>query len=187
MLEKAVYFSHNLLKKKIRQGDIVIDGTVGNGNDTLFLAQLVGNTGKVIGFDIQNAAIKSTEKKLLENEVVSQVELHQIGHENVELFLTKDLRISAAIYNLGYLPGGDKEITTEKDTTLQSVSSLLPFLAEQGLLLLVVYSGHPKGSLEKEALLDYVEKLDQNEYSVLLYQFINQKNSPPFLIAIEKR
>ena len=187
MLETAVGFSHSLLKKRIQQNDIVIDGTVGNSNDTVFLAQLVGSTGKVIGFDIQKDAIESTQEKLVTNGVTQQVELHQVGHENVERFLKKDQRISAAIYNLGYLPGGDKEITTEKDTTLQSISSLLPFLEKQGLLMLVVYSGHPNGLLEKEALVDYAEKLDQSKYSVLLYQFTNQKNNPPFLIAIEKR
>lgn len=187
MLEKAIEYSHQLLKRIVQEGDTVIDATVGNGKDTLFLATLVGKNGTVIGFDIQDKAIQHTYEKLQEVELQSQVELHQIGHEHVELFLPKEELISAAIFNLGYLPGGNKEITTEKETTLKSVSAILPSLKIGGFLLLVVYSGHSDGMLEKEALLNYVKELDQSKYTVLLYQFINQKNTPPFLIAIEKR
>lgn len=187
MLEKAVEYSHQLLHTIVQEEDTVIDATVGNGKDTLLLAELVGKMGKVIGFDVQQKAIDHTYARLNEIGLQKQVDLHQVGHEQVEFFLSKEDTISAAIFNLGYLPGGNKNITTQKETTLKSVSAILPFLKIGGLLLLVVYSGHPNGLLEKDALLTYVKELDQSEYTVLLYQFINQKNSPPFLIVIEKR
>lgn len=187
MLEKAVEFSHHLLKEIVSEGAMVIDATVGNGNDTLFLAKLVGKTGTVIGFDIQKDAIEHTKKKLELNESSEQVQLYQAGHEKVELFLSPKDEVTAVVFNLGYLPGGSKNITTQKETTLKSVSALLPFLKRGARILLVVYSGHQNGILEKEALLSYVEELDQTAYTVLLYQFLNQKNNPPFLIAIERR
>lgn len=187
MLEKAVEYSHKLLVEIVKKGNIVIDATVGNGNDTLLLAGLVGKTGKVIGFDVQQKAIDYTYEQLKSNGLEYQVELHQIGHEEVEFFLSNEEKVSAAIFNLGYLPGGNKNITTRKDTTLKSVSTILPFLEMGGLVLLVVYSGHLNGLLEKDALLEYVKKLDQSEFTVLLYQFLNQRNNPPFLIVIEKK
>lgn len=90
------------------------------------------------------------------------------------------------IYNLGYLPGSDKNITT-LESTLRSIHTLLPLLRIGSLMIVVVYSGHSKGIDEKKGILDYVEKLDQDYYSVLRYGFINQKNNPPFFLAIEKR
>ncbi|WP_311198563.1 class I SAM-dependent methyltransferase [Jeotgalibaca sp. MA1X17-3] len=141
MLEKAIEYSHQLLKNIVQEPDTVIDATVGKGKDTLFLATLVGETGTVIGFDVQEKAIHHTYKELQEVGLQSRVELHQVGHEQVELFLSTEKPISAAIFNLGYLPGGNKEITTEKETTLKSVSAILPSLKIGGLLLLVVYSG----------------------------------------------
>ncbi|MDE1549260.1 class I SAM-dependent methyltransferase [Jeotgalibaca caeni] len=187
MLEKAVAFSHSLLKKSIIPGDIVIDGTVGNGNDTVLLASLVGKTGTVIGFDIQETAIEKTKQKLLLTGLLPQVELHHASHAQAVDFLPPNKELGGAIYNLGYLPGGDKEITTQKDSTLMSISFLLPRLRIGSLLVVVVYSGHPAGEAEKNALVDYVSQLDQKEYDVLLYQFLNQKNNPPFVLAIERK
>lgn len=56
----AVQLSHEIIKQTVKVGDIVVDATCGNGNDTLLLAKLVGNEGKVFAFDIQNAAIENT-------------------------------------------------------------------------------------------------------------------------------
>lgn len=187
MLEKAVEFSHTLLKKSIIPGDLVIDATVGNGNDTVFLAALTGKTGKVLGFDIQENALEKTKEKLLLTGLSNQVELHQMGHEDAATLLDKNQPLGGAIFNLGYLPGGDKRITTQKETTIESISSLLPFLRIGSLLVLVVYSGHAQGADEKDALMEYVKKLDQQQYAVLLYQFLNQKNNPPFVVAIERK
>ncbi|AZP05539.1 tRNA (mnm(5)s(2)U34)-methyltransferase [Jeotgalibaca ciconiae] len=187
MLKNAVSFSHDLLKQTIVPGDLVIDATVGNGNDTILLAQLTGSRGTVIGFDIQASAIEKTRQKLLLTGLGERVTLHQVGHENAESYLPKNKEIGAIIYNLGYLPGGDKSITTLKDSTIKSIVSLLPHLRIGSLLIIVIYSGHPAGTEEKDALLQFSEQLDQKEFSVLRYQFINQKNEPPFIIAIERR
>lgn len=187
MLEKAVAFSHSLLKKTVQAGDLVIDATIGNGNDTVLLASLVGKTGKVIGFDIQEDAVQKTTQKLLLTGLAPQVEIHQMSHEFAADFIPGNKKISAAIFNLGYLPGGDKTVTTKKDSTIHSIDSLLPFLHIGGLLIIVVYSGHDAGKEEKESLLEYVSTVDQEHFDVLLYQFLNQKNNPPFVLAIERK
>lgn len=187
MIENALRYSHTLLKNTIINGDTVIDATVGNGGDTVLLATLVGKTGKVFGFDIQSQAIKTTKQKLLLTGLLPQVSLYNEGHENVGLILPKNSDIAAAIFNLGYLPKGDKQIITKGETTIQALEFILPHLRKGGLVLVTVYSGHPGGELEKSSVLEFTKNLSQELFTVLYYGFINQKNSPPFLIAIEKR
>lgn len=187
MLEKATDYSHTLLKESVRPGDTVIDATVGKGNDTLLLATLVGNTGRVIGFDIQKEAIEITKQKCMLTGVSEQISLYQTSHAEAYKFVPDGIELGGIIYNLGYLPGGDKRVTTMPESTIASIETLLPLLRVGSLMILVVYSGHLEGEIEKNHLLDYVKNLDQSEFSVLQYGFINQKNKPPFVIAIEKR
>lgn len=187
MLESALNYSHHLLDKAVTSGDITIDATVGNGNDTLKLARLVGPSGKVLGFDIQKQAIETTLQKVTDHQLQQQVELHQTGHETLDAFSLKNESVSAVVFNLGYLPRGDKSIVTTPSTTLEAITKSLPLLKKGGLLLIMVYYGHDGGSKEKDSVLSLVGSLSQHDYHVLQYSFINQKNSPPFLIAVEKR
>ncbi|PAH42536.1 tRNA (mnm(5)s(2)U34)-methyltransferase, partial [Staphylococcus aureus] len=94
--------------------------------------------------------------------------------------------IDAAIFNLGYLPKGDKSIVTKPDTTIQAINSLLSLMSIEGIIVLVIYHGHSEGQIEKHALLDYLSTLDQKHAQVLQYQFLNQRNHAPFICAIEK-
>lgn len=187
MLKTALHYSHHLLKEIITQGDIVVDGTVGNGHDTLFLADLVGSTGHVYGFDIQEQAIATSRQKLLEADLNSRVTLLRQGHETMATVLAKTDHVKAAIFNLGYLPNSDKSIITQKETTLEALTSLLPKLEVGGRIIIVIYYGHDGGITEKEGVLSFVQDIPQQDYNVLSYQFINQKNNPPILIAIERK
>ncbi|MBA4536894.1 class I SAM-dependent methyltransferase [Bacillus aquiflavi] len=188
-LEKILQFARSLMEKAVQKGDVVVDGTLGNGHDTLFLANLVGSNGKVFGFDIQEKAVKITEKRLAENGVLRRASLHHIGHEHISEVISPDYtgKISGAMFNLGYLPGGNKEIVTKPKTTIKAIEQLLQLMASEGVIVLVIYHGHEEGALEREAVLQYVKNLDQSIAHVLQYQFINQVNNPPFIIAIEKK
>lgn len=187
LLLSAREFSHNLLKETVREGDVVVDATVGNGNETVLLATLVGRYGKVLGFDVQKQAIENTKQKLLLTGLSQQVTLYHQGHETIPDVLEKEEQIGGVIFNLGYLPGSDKTVISRKETTLQAVANLLPRLRIGSYLLLVVYSGHHGGMEEKDALLEYVKTVDQSLFKVLHYGFINQASNPPFLIAIERK
>ncbi|WP_227936531.1 class I SAM-dependent methyltransferase [Alkalihalobacillus deserti] len=182
-------FARFLLEQAIQAGDIAVDCTVGNGHDTLFLANLVGEDGLVYGFDIQEQAIAATTSRLQEHHVLSRVELIQRGHENVRQVISKldYRRLKGAIFNLGFLPGGDKSIVTTYTSTLAAVSALLEMMAPSGIIVLVIYHGHDEGKEEKNQVLSFVEQIDQRHAHVLKYEFINQANDPPFIIAIEKR
>lgn len=188
ILKNALSFSHYLLQQKIQPGNAVIDATIGNGHDTLFLAQLIGKKGHLIGCDIQQAAVDATRNRLANANIsLASLTLSAIGHEQLSQLVDPRLypKLTAAIFNLGYLPGGDKNITTITDSTLSAVKQLLTMMPKGGLIVLTVYYGHPQGKLEKEALHAFTNELPQEDYAVLNYQFTNQKNCPPMIIAIE--
>jgi SAM-dependent methyltransferase len=188
-LARILPFAHTLLKMAISKGDIVIDATVGNGNDTLFLTELVGATGHVFGFDIQEQALQHTYKRLEEEQKEKNVTLYLKSHDQIKSVVPFDSygKITAAIFNLGYLPGGDKQIVTKPQSTIVAIKQLLEIMAIEGIIVLVVYHGHPEGQLERDELVRFVENFDQQKAHVLEYRFMNQQNNPPFIIAIEKR
>ena|SRR5690625_3468151 len=188
MLKGIIPYTHHLLKTTIHEGDIVVDATCGNGNDTLLLASLVGDTGQVYAFDIQKQAITTT-KTLLDKHDHNQVTYIQDSHAKINEYIPKEHfgEIGGAVFNLGYLPRSDKQIITTHESTIPAITYLLDYLKKGRLIVLVVYYGHDGGEDEKEAVLTFTKSLHQEEYTVLNYQFINQKNNPPFIIAIQKR
>ncbi|MCF7521761.1 class I SAM-dependent methyltransferase [Neisseria sp. ZJ106] len=177
-------FAHSLLQHAIRSGDCVLDGTAGNGHDTLLLARCVGDSGTVYAFDIQETALAATRQRLQQADMLRQVRLIHAGHQRLSEFVRRPL--AAAVFNFGYLPHGDKTITTQAETSIQAVAQTLNLLKTGGIAVLVLYHGHAAGKTEAQALLDYAAKLPQQQFKVLQYQFINQQNSPPFILAIEK-
>ncbi|WP_088103889.1 class I SAM-dependent methyltransferase [Halalkalibacter urbisdiaboli] len=182
-------FARFLLEQALEPGDIAIDCTAGNGHDTLFLANIVTESGKVYSFDIQEQAIKQTQIKMEENGINNRVCLINQGHETVAQVIPDEehRKVKAAIFNLGYLPGGDKDIVTRPDSTLQAIQALLTIMPKGGTIVLVIYHGHEEGKNERKEVETFTEALDQRKAHVLKYQFTNQANNPPFIIAIEKR
>lgn len=183
-IQPSVRYSHTLLAQLVQNGDTVIDATVGKGNDTEFLSQLVGKNGKVYGFDVQKKAIKYTKQRLDDKKLSNNVTLFNTGHENINRLVDKS--INAAIFNLGYLPGSNKDIITKPNTTLTAIKACLDKLEVNGIVVLVLYYGHEGGPQEKNTVIEYAKSLDQKSFSVMQYQFINQINCPPILLAIQK-
>ncbi len=186
MLQTALHFSHQLLKEVVEPGDFVIDATMGNGHDTAFLAELVGPSGEVFAFDIQKEALINTEQKLTELNLLSQTTLFPLGHEHLHAVLDEETEITAAIFNLGYLPKSNKEIITKPATTKQALDGLLPHLVKGSRIILVVYYGHEGGSEELDLVTNYTQALPQDVYSVLRYEFINQKISHLFFSVLKE-
>lgn len=187
-LDRVLPFSHELMKKAVSPGDIAIDATCGNGHDTLYLANLVQPSGHVYGFDIQKEAIDATTAKLEEASVDGQVTLHEASHANALQYIPEEdhRRVRGAIFNLGFLPGSDKTVVTTPDQTITAIDNILAVMEKGGIVVLVIYHGHEGGREEKEHVLEYASYLDQRFVHVLRYQFINQKNNAPFVLALEK-
>ncbi len=188
-LMRILPFARSLIDLAVKEGDIVVDATVGNGHDTLYLAERVGPSGHVFGFDIQAQAIENTTKRLREHHMESRVTLVQASHAELYVHIPSEYkgRITGAMFNLGYLPGGDKQIVTRPNSTIAAIEQLLDIMAPEGVIVLVIYHGHPEGAIERDALLQYVSAIDQQRAHVIRYEFMNQVNYPPFIVAIEKR
>ncbi|MHC0041149.1 tRNA (mnm(5)s(2)U34)-methyltransferase [Streptococcus anginosus] len=176
---RPLQMAHAFLEEVVTDEDIVVDATMGNGHDTLFLARLAK---KVYAFDIQEQAVEQTTKRLAEAKL-DNVELLLTGHENVDQYVAS---IKAAIFNLGYLPSADKTVITQPHTTIQALEKLCQRLVAGGRIAIMIYYGHAGGDVERDAVLDFVSQLSQQEFTVALYKTINQINQPPFLVMIEK-
>lgn len=168
----------------IKEGDICLDATVGNGNDISTMAKLVGNKGKVYGFDIQDLAIGNTNKLLESQDLKDRAILIKDSHENVNNYIQEKLNF--IIYNLGYLPKGDKSIKTNGTSTVSSIKKALNLMDTYSLLLITSYIGHPGGKEENISVSELLTSLDQREFNVIKFDFINQINTPPILYVVEK-
>lgn len=180
----VIKISRDIIMKYVKDGHVVLDCTVGNGNDTLLLAKQVGATGKVYGFDIQSRALEVTLEKLSCEKLDNRVQLILDGHENIDMYITE--KLDFIIYNLGYLPKGNKNIKTNKDTTLLSLKKSINLLKDNGVIVITCYTGHEGGLEEKNEIEKFLTNLNQKEFNILKYEFINQKNYPPVLFGVEK-
>ena len=183
-LQRVLQYAQSLLEMTVGEGEIAVDATAGNGHDTLFLANLVGDDGYVYSFDVQKQAVDATLHRLLDNALEHRALVLRDGHENVAKYITKP--VAGAIFNLGYLPGSDHDIITKPNTTIQALESLLKLLKVGGIIVLVIYHGHEGGKEERDEVIRFVSELPQKYIHVLRYEFLNQQNDPPFVIALEK-
>ena len=177
-------FVHQILSQHLRQGDCAVDGTAGNGNDCLHLAQCVGETGRVWAFDIQSAAIERTRQLLAKQQLLSRVQLILDGHQHLDRYIHQSL--NAAVFNLGYLPQGDKTCTTTSDNTLIAIKKCLNLLQKNGILTLTIYSGHPAGVAEQVAVEQFSGSLKQQDFDILRYQFANRPTNAPYALIFRK-
>ena len=178
-MKRPLEMAHDFLAQVITQEDIVVDATMGNGYDTLFLARLAK---QVYAFDIQEQALEKTSQRLLEAGFTN-VELILQGHETVDQYVSE---VKAAIFNLGYLPSADKSIITQPQTTIEALDKLCQLLGKGGRIAIMIYYGHEGGDIERDAVMDFVSQLPQQEYTATIYRTLNQINNPPFLVMIEK-
>ena len=183
-LENILPFAHTLLKQALKPDARALDGTAGNGNDTLMLARSIGSGGKVWAFDVQEQALANTRMRLEEAGIADRAELILDGHENLAAHIREPL--DAAVFNFGWLPGGDKSCTTEAATSIRALTSALSLLKTGGVAVAVLYPGHEAGLHEAQVIEDWARQLPQDEFAVLHYGFINRRNRPPYLLAFEK-
>ena len=178
-MKRPLEMAHDFLAQVITPEDIVVDATMGNGYDTLFLAKLAK---QVYAFDIQEQALEKTSQRIQEAGLTN-VDLILQGHETVDEYVTE---VKAAIFNLGYRPSADKSIITQPQTTLEALEKLCLMLVKGGRIAIMIYYGHEGGDIERDAVLDFVSQLPQQEYTATIYRTLNQVNNPPFLVMIEK-
>lgn len=172
--------SHEIIKPYVTKHDIMIDATMGNGFDTLFLASI---SKHVYAFDIQDQALNET-KKLLDQSNVDNVTLILDSHENMFDYIKT---FKGVFFNLGYLPKGDKSVTTKTDITLKTLNQILPRLEVNGFILYVIYPGHDEGFKESKALFDHIKTFDPQIYKTVRIDLPFQDHNPPYILWIHKQ
>lgn len=168
-------------KKIIQPNDVVIDATCGNGYDTLKLSR---SAHRLYSFDIQKEAIAQTRlllEKELSPEELKKVYLEQRCHSTFPNEI-KPQTVRLIVYNLGYLPGGNKSFTTTESLTLESLKAAQLLLIEGGVISITCYPGHEEGSKEQETLLEYTKTLSPKEWSCCHHVWVNRNKSPSLLL-----
>jgi len=183
---------HQQLKATLQEGAVAIDATAGNGHDTLMLAQLVGSTGKVLAIDLQTVALDATRERLRAAQALEPCELLQGDHAVVLASLQERYReqIAAATFNLGYLPGGDKSLTTSPAQTRSALDAVGPLLREGGMLFVTAYRGHPGGYTEAATVESWMRALPEAIWQVEQHEppATSPDRMPPILwIAFKKK
>lgn len=176
---------HHFIRGHVKAGDICIDATAGNGNDTKLLCELVGDSGKVFAFDIQEEAIANTKERLKQVDLLQRAEVLLDSHVNMKNYVAED-SVSCIVFNFGYLPGGDHALATRKDTSIEAIHTGLSLLKKGGMMSLCIYSGGDSGFEERDAILEELKKLDSKRYLVILSSYYNRPSNPPIPVMIIK-
>lgn len=181
----ALDIINRVIDENVSEGDICIDATAGRGNDTLHLCKLVGESGHVTAFDIQQEAIDSTKLLLKENGLSHRADVILKSHSEMDSFFEEE-SVSLITFNFGWLPKGDHNIFTKKETSIEAIEKGLKLLKNGGIITLIIYYGRETGFEEHDALLKYLPSLDSRKYTVIEMPFVNRSNCPPIPIVIIK-
>ena len=177
---------HHFMEDHVQKGEICIDATMGNGNDTALLSKLVGESGKVIAFDVQQLALDHTKERMEKEGCPNNYQLVLESHEYMGNYAEKD-SVSCIAFNLGYLPGGDHAKATRAESSIRAIETGLELLKKDGLMTVCIYSGGDSGFEEKNEVLTYLKQLDGKKYLVIVSEYYNRPNHPPIPVLIIKR
>jgi methylase of polypeptide subunit release factors len=183
-LRGAVALSHFFLRERVKPGDTVVDATCGNGRDTLLLARLVGPAGKVWAFDVQADALEATRALLTGDGLLDRVEIVPAGHERLAEIVREPL--AAVVFNLGYLPGGDKRQVTRPENTVTALHQAAGLLSPRGMITVCIYTGHPGAPEEGEAVENWAAALAPKQFNVWRSCQMNRPETAPYLVFVEK-
>ena len=184
-ISRTTELLHRFLELYVREGDCVADCTLGNGYDTEFLAARIGRQGYLYGFDIQASAVRNAEERLVRlGFPPERYLLVQDTHERIGRYIKRPVRLF--VYNLGYLPQGDRSIVTRTDSTLNSIRTALLLLEKGGLLSLVLYPGHPEGAREALAVKDSLSRLSATSHRVMHCHYMNTEKDAPEIMVVQR-
>lgn len=181
----ALDIINRILDEHVQEGDHCIDATAGRGFDTLHLCRLVGDSGHVTAFDIQQEAVDSTKALLAEHGVAHRAQVMLKSHSEMEQHFAPE-SISLITFNFGWLPKGDHSINTRKETSIAAIEQGLRLLKNGGVMTLIIYYGRDTGFEERDAILEYLPTLDNRKFTVVEMPFVNRTNCPPIPIVIIK-
>lgn len=169
----------------LKKGWTCVDATLGNGKDSLKLYKALDGECKIYSFDIQDQAIVNSKKLFAENEISEdKIKVICDSHENIDTYIHEP--VDFFIMNLGYLPGGNKDITTNYKSVKIFLDKITLIMQEKSFGLIIFYPGHEAGMEEYIKISKYLSALDQNKFNVSKIEQINQKNQPPLVVMVER-
>jgi hypothetical protein len=182
------------LQQTLKCGDVVVDATAGNGHDSLILADIIKvgrGGGTLLSIDIQTKAIEATRQRLLtkftEHDIETSVKFLHASHAD---WFTIDSALASSrgeakawVYNLGYLPGGDKTLITKSDETLLSIRGAGVRTSLGGIMCITCYPGHEGGDEEAKQVKDELQSWDPCQWRVCEFARINQIGNPVLYTA----
>lgn len=178
-------YTRLFIRQQVKPGDLCMDATMGNGNDTALLSLLAGEKGRVVAFDIQPQALENTRNRLEQEGCPDNYELVQRSHEYMEEYGEAG-SVSCITFNLGYLPGGDHAIATRADSSIKAIQSGIRLLKKGGLMTICIYSGGDTGFEERDRVLGFLENIDPHECLVIRSKYANRPNNPPVPVLLIK-
>ena len=183
-LTNMLSMTKRLLDISIRENGVYADFTMGKGGDVLYIKKSCPSA-KIYAFDIQSEAVQITKKRLEDEKCFDEnVILINDSHANLRNYISEEL--DGAIFNLGYLPGSDKSVTTQTDSTFACLTAALEILKPGGVIVVSVYQGHEEGAYEGDKILESAANLEKKEYDCLYHRLINIPEAP-FIVAFQKK
>ena len=174
---------HRFLEQSVKPGSFCIDATAGKGRDTALLCRLAGERGRVLAFDIQREAVDQTKALLAAEGLTAEVVLD--SHAHMERYAAAGTA-DCVVFNFGRLPGGDPAVFTRADSSVTALDAALRVLKPGGAVAIALYYGGANGYTERDAVLAWLETLDDRRFSVLRCDWANRRNDPPMPIFIWK-
>ena len=183
----AVRFVQDYLAAHLLHPKLCIDATCGNGGDTAFLCGITAPEGKVVGFDVQEAAIASTRKHLEQLGVpAARYELHCQSHADL-LQVVQPGTADAVMFNFGWLPGADHAVFSTAQSSIPALQAALEAVRPGGVVSAILYSGQVIGTDEKQTVLEYLRALPLKSFTVLVCDFANWAETAPLPCIILKK
>ena len=174
---------HEFLRQHVAPGAFCIDATAGKGRDTALLCRLAGETGRVLAFDIQREAVEQTEALLSQEGL--RAEVHLDSHARMEQY-ARPGTVDCIVFNFGRLPGGDSHIFTRAETSVAAIEAGLRLLKPGGVMAIALYYGKENGYAERDAVLEFLRRVDDRTFSVLCCDWRNRRGEPPMPIFLWK-
>ena len=182
--ERPTQMAHREVEAVLRPGDLAIDATAGNGHDTVFLAERVGDTGKVLAFDVQAEAIAAARARVAD--LAGRVDFIHGSHVELSEHAAPG-SVAAVMFNLGYFPGGDHAVITRTGETLAALNAALVVLKPGGILTVVCYPGHPGGDEESAAVVAWCEGLEAAGIAATINRRTDTLRPSPFLVSVRRK
>ena len=181
----TLFLAHKFVSEHIQAGAFCIDATAGKGRDTIFLCNLVTETGKVLAFDIQPDAVAQTQALVSQHGYDGIASVILDSHSNMENYAAPET-VDCIMFNFGWLPGGSHKIFTRPETSIPAIEAGLRLLKPGGIMSLCIYYGGESGYEERDVLLDYLATIDNRSYTVIVNTFHNRTGDPPIPVYIYK-